>query len=102
MESWIDGTGTISGVSPNGDESTFSLRARPLEIFKMRTHLGMCLSLDEAIFFSVFANAADINKQVLSALDTKGNVVARALLALTDKGGILIFHAYSHDKQLEF
>src|SRR5215218_11021869 len=58
--------------------------------------------------FSVFANAADVNKRVLYARDAPtpgdhtGKVVGRCLLALTAKGELLVFEPYCHDGDLGF
>jgi len=46
-------------------ELELALSGDPLEVFAMGTHFGTCLSPGSMSFFSVVANAADINKRVL-------------------------------------
>lgn len=41
-------------------------------------------------------------KPGLYGRNSEGNVMARALLAITDEGGILTFHPYSHSKEIGF
>ncbi len=93
---WTDGIGETT-VRHKGQRITLQLEDDPLEIFHMGRHFGTCLSPGSCNFFSVFANAADINKRVLYARDAQGRVLGRRLLCLTAKGAILAFHCYSHD-----
>ncbi len=81
---------------------TFTLERDPLEVFRMGGHFKTCLSPGAFNYFSVFANAGDVNKQVLYGRREDGTVIARCLLALSDEGGIVTFHPYSHDKGLKF
>ncbi|MFQ5570252.1 MAG: hypothetical protein ACE5G0_11295 [Rhodothermales bacterium] len=74
----------------------------PLEIFQMGEHFKTCLSPGSVNFFSVFANAADVNKRVVYARDEQGRVVGRCLLALSESGGVLTFEPYCHDRSLGF
>ena len=98
---WIDAE--IALVHTVDDESfTFSLERDPLEVFAMGSHFDTCLSPGAFNYFSVFANAADINKQVLYGRNERGIVVARCLLALTETGGIVTFHPYCHRSNLSF
>lgn len=54
------------------------------------------------LFFSVFSNAADVNKKVLFARDEQSSVAGRCLFALSDTGGILTFQPYWYNRSLEF
>jgi hypothetical protein len=68
----------------------------------MGGHFKTCLSPGQFNFFSVFANAADINKHVVYARDEQGQVLGRCLLAVSDQGGLLVFEPYCHDPALGF
>ncbi len=98
---WVDGIGSLAWRTGR-HAMTLSLESDPLEIFHMGRHFGTCLSPGHCNFFSVFANAADINKRVLYARDGRGTVVGRRLLCLTDAGMLLAFHAYCHDARAGF
>ncbi len=74
----------------------------PLDVFRMGGHFQTCLSPGNMNFFSVFANAADINKRVLYAYDDDGKVVGRQLLCLSDSGEIVAYHSYSHNSEWSF
>jgi hypothetical protein len=102
MDVWMKGVGVMEMEGPKGQKVRLQLEDNPLEIFFMGAHFKTCLSPGDFNFFSVFANAADINKRVLYARDTKGKVVGRCLLALTDEGGIVTFYPYTHDEKLKF
>lgn len=93
---WLDGIGTIE-VGRGEGRMRLALEDDPLEVFHMGRHFGTCLSPGHCNFFSVFANAADVNKRVLYARDARGTVVGRRLFCLTQEGALLAFHAYCHD-----
>ena len=97
---WIDGVGTVTLEAPR--RLHLALEDDPLEIFRMGAHFQTCLSPGAMNFYSVFANAADINKRVLYARDGDSKVVGRCLLALTATGGLVRFDAYCHDGSLGF
>lgn len=94
---WIGGVGTVAH-----GRLRLALEDDPLEIFRMGAHFQTCLSPGAMNYYSVFANAADINKRVLYARDDAGKVVGRCLLALTATGGLVRFDAYCHDGSLGF
>jgi len=89
-----------------GGRSLFlALEDDPLEIFRMGGHFQTCLSPGAFNYYSVFANAADINKRVLYARDAPGaagRIVGRCLLAITAHGELLTFGPYCHDGNLDF
>ncbi len=101
MAPWLDKAPVVCRGADE-DKIRFTLERDPLEVFAMGRHFKTCLSPGSFNYFSVFANAADVNKQVFYGRRKDGTVVARCLLALTGKGGIVTFHAYCHDKSLEF
>jgi len=101
MTPWLDGTKTLN-FNLDKTPCQLSFENDPLEIFLMGKHFNTCLSPNEFNYFSVFVNAADINKRVLYARSNGGRVIARMLLGLSDQGGLIGFHAYSHLLPSEF
>lgn len=99
---WIDGIGTMELRTADGRAVALQLEDDPLQIFNMGTHFDTCLSPDDYNFFSVFSNAADINKRVLYSRDASAKVVGRRLLALSDEGRIVTYRPYSHVKGDDF
>ena len=81
----------INGIEPityKDDERgvvTVSLEDDPIHVMHMGTPFQTCLSPDDFNFFSAISNAADINKRVIFARDSKKQVVGRCLLALSDE-----------------
>ena len=102
LEPWLNPQQPVPKTAVNGTTLHLAFEHDPLEIFHMGGHFNTCLSPGDFNFFSVFANAADINKHVVYARNEQGQVVGRCLLALTDQGGVLAFEPYCHDKSLGF
>jgi len=97
MKPWLDGIGTREEELAKGQRVLLRLEDDPFEVFRMGAYFNTCLSPGDCNFFSVVANAADINKRVLYARTVNGVVAGRCLLALTREGTILMFHVYAHD-----
>ncbi len=87
---WLDDTPRTIG------DLTLELTGDPIEVFAMGAHFGTCLSPGSGNFFSVVANAADVNKRVIYA-KRDGRVIGRCLIALTDTFAILVFNVYAHE-----
>ncbi len=102
IEQWLTPPAARTVTGENGRQVTLRINDDPLAIFQMGSHFNTCLSIGSFNYFSVFANAADINKRVLFAYDDAERVVGRCLIALTDLGGLLTFHPYCHDSKLGF
>ncbi|MBL8715886.1 MAG: hypothetical protein JNL79_07810 [Myxococcales bacterium] len=96
LRPWIEGVGAVEIEGPEGRPMWLSLEDDPLEIFLMGERFHTCLSLGACNYFSVFANAADVDKRVVYARDGQGVAHARCLLVLDDEGRLLTFHAYAH------
>ncbi len=97
---WLDDTVHVF-KDQAGEPFTLAMTDDPIEVFAMGAHFETCLSPDGGNFFSVVANAADVNKRVIYA-KRDGRVIGRCLIALTDGFAILIFHVYCHENiQLE-
>ena len=98
---WLNPPPPRTWTGSNGRDVVLTFEDDPLEIFQMGWHFSTCLSPGDFNFFSVFSNAADINKHVVYARDERGRVVGRCLLALTEDGNLLTFEPYCHDSDLE-
>lgn len=93
LEPWLEAT--PRRVEDKNGTIELWLSDDPIEVFAMGAHFQTCLSPGGINFFSVVANAADLNKRVLYA--RRGDrVLARCLLAITDTGSLLTFHPYCH------
>jgi len=102
LRPWLDGVGAVPVEGPAGAPLWLSLEEDPLEIFLMGERFHTCLSLGACNYFSVFANAADVDKRVVYARDEKGVAHARCLLVLDEEGRLLTFHAYAHHDAAAF
>ncbi len=99
---WIDSRQTVWVEDAQGANIQLALERDPLEILQMGGHFRTCLAPGSFNFFSAFANACDLNKQVLYGRDASGVVVARMLLALTAEGGLLCFHPFARADEIGF
>lgn len=70
------------------------LEKDPLEILKMGTYVGSCLSLGGSYAYSAVAVLLDLNKQVLYARDQNNRVLGRQLVALSEKDELVCFDIY--------
>ena len=102
LEPWMNPAAPRDMPTANGKTYSVGISMDPLDILLMGEHFKSCLSLHGGNFFSTITNAVDINKRVLYAREPGGTVAGRCLLALTDEGTILTFHAYCHDAKAEF
>ena len=96
---WLDSTPRMVKTAA-GKYISLALSDDPIEVFAMGAHFDTCLAPSGGNFFSVVANAADINKRVLYAR-RDGRVIGRCLFAITDALAMLAFHAYCHE-QIDF
>ncbi len=69
----------------------------PLEVLKMGTYVGSCLSLGGAFSESAAAVLLDINKQVIYARDSEDRVIGRQLVAISEKDELVCFEVYPHN-----
>jgi hypothetical protein len=97
---WLDDR-ACTVTAKDGKPISLGLAADPLDVFAMGWHFDTCLSPRGGNFFSVVANAADINKRVLYAR-RDGKVVGRCLFALTDGLALIVFQQYCHDGAIDF
>jgi len=102
MELWLNGINPLSYQATSGETITIHIENDPLELLKMGNHFHTCLSPGNFNYFSVFANIIDVNKQVIYARNTAGQVMGRTLIAMTQVGGVKTFYQYSHHKDHDF
>ena len=102
MDIWIKGIAAQTYQAQNADAITLSIAKDPLEILNMGAYFKTCLSPTSFNYFSVFANIADINKQLIYAKNAKGKVVGRVLIGITEIGGLMTYHLYFHNAQQGF
>ncbi|MEZ6021256.1 MAG: hypothetical protein R3F17_14540, partial [Planctomycetota bacterium] len=65
-----------------------------LRVLRLGTAVGSCLGLGGGLTYSAAAVALDINKQVVFATDTRGKVLARQILALSEDGVLHCHEVY--------
>ncbi|MDH5749411.1 MAG: hypothetical protein OEY85_08870 [Rhodospirillales bacterium] len=70
------------------------LESDPLEILKMGTYVGSCLSLGGHYAYSAVAVLLDLNKQVLYARNAEGKVIGRQLIAISKNDRLVCFSVY--------
>lgn len=80
--------------SDDGQQVVIRLEQDPLEVLQMGTYVGSCLGLGGGLTYSAAAALLDINKQVLYARNEQGAVIARQLLAISDKDELVPFAVY--------
>lgn len=73
---------------------TIAVETNPLEVLRLGTYVGSCLSLGGAFDYSAAAVALDVNKLVVYARNRRGSVVARQLLAVSDDERLVRFEIY--------
>lgn len=66
----------------------------PLEILKLGTYVGSCLSIGGLCADSAVAALLDANKRVLYARDSRGQVLARQLIAISNDDQLVCFEVY--------
>ena len=99
---WLEPNPPEKHVFPSGQVLMLGFETEPWEVLKMGAPFKTCLSPWDFNYFSTIANAVDINKHVLYGRNTKGMIVARCLITLSDGGELLAFHPYAHEKDIGF
>ena len=74
----------------------------PIKVLQMGNLVGgSCLATKAGNSWSTIANACDINKKVLYAVDDEGNMLGRKLIAMTNTGEIVQFRTYNNFQNLD-
>ncbi len=99
---WVEPPSPQTVRGPGGQTLEISFARDPLEVFRMGEYFKTCLGFEGCNFYSTVTNFVDVNKHVLFAKNAKGTVIGRCLLALTERGWLQTFQAYSHDAAIEW
>jgi len=73
---------------------TVAVETNPLEVLRLGTYVGSCLSLGGAYDYSAAAVALDVNKLVVYLRNRRGSVLARQLLAVSEQDELVRFDVY--------
>ncbi|WP_143177738.1 hypothetical protein [Cystobacter ferrugineus] len=92
-ETWLTGPVLCREV-PGWGRVTLALERDALEVLRMGTYVGSCFGLNGMYAESAAAVALDVNKRVLYARDSRGSVLARQLLAISDDDTLVPFSVY--------
>lgn len=71
------------------------LETDPLKVLEMGNYFDTCLSFGDFNSFSTVANATDLNKRVLYAIDQRDNVIGRKLIAINTDFELVGFRTYT-------
>lgn len=82
-----------NGISFDGPVR-IAVEQDPLEILKLGTYVGTCLGIGGACTYSAAAVLLDANHQVLYARDSRGRVIARQIVAISDEERLVCFSVY--------
>ncbi len=78
----------------NGQDVSISVSTDPYRTFQMGALFNTCLSFGECNEMSLLANAYDANKQVVYMSDMSGKILARQLVAVSDRFELLGYYCY--------
>ncbi|MET0402765.1 MAG: hypothetical protein ABW123_10195 [Cystobacter sp.] len=92
-ELWLTGP-VLHREVPGWGRVTLALERDVLEVLRMGTYVGSCFGLNGIRAESAAAVALDVNKRVLYARDSRGSVLARQLLAVSDDDMLVPFSIY--------
>lgn len=81
-----------------GAPITLKLEEDPLEVLQLGTRVDSCLALGGMLEDSAAACVLDVNKRVVYARDASGRIVARQLLALSEKLRLVCYEVYPLDR----
>lgn len=87
--------------STKGAETVLDFERRGLEVLRMGSLVGSCLSVGGENCDSVVSLLLDANKQVVVARDAKGHFLARQNLAVTAEGRLACFEVYPNEAPKE-
>ncbi len=97
---WQAGVVLDAGTAA-GSAVTLAVEQDPLEALKLGTYVGSCLGLGGSFAYSAAAVVLDINKQVVYARDTRGAVVGRQLVAISEDERLVCYEVYPLNAQKE-
>lgn len=89
-----DGGLRLTVTFDSGDALRIGMERDPIEVLRMGTRVGSCLSAGGCNAHSAVCVMADANKRLLVARDDAGRFVARQLVALADDDALVCFPVY--------
>lgn len=89
------------GDGDGAREVRLDIERDPLEVLRMGTYVGTCLGLGGSQAYSAAAVVLDINKCVVYCRDASGTVLARQLLAISEREQLYCFAVYPDSTQDE-
>jgi hypothetical protein len=92
-ERWMTGPVSRREV-PGMGQVTLALEQDALEALRLGTLVGSCLGLNAVCDYSAAGVVLDVNKRVLYARDSRGQVLARQLLAISADDQLVPFSVY--------
>ena len=90
---WLSGI-SLTAETPSHGAVHIKLETDPLEALRLGTYVGSCLSVGGLCDYSAAAVVLDVNKQVFYAVNPKGTVLARQLVAISDADTLVSFNVY--------
>jgi hypothetical protein len=90
---WLSGISLTAEIPPHGSVQ-IRLETEPLEALRLGTYVGSCLSVGGLCDYSAATVVLDVNKQVLYAVDSKGTILARQLVAISEADELVTFYVY--------
>ncbi len=94
---WLAGLETRGEIAGTGDVR-IAVETDPLEALKLGTYVGSCLGRGGNLEYSAAAVVLDVNKLVVYARDSRGSVVGRQLIALSESEELVCFRVYGAAK----
>jgi hypothetical protein len=92
-ELWIRGVERTAELPPSG-RVRLAIETDPLEVLRLGTEVGSCLSVGGVCEDSAVDVMADINKQVVFARRLDGSFVARQVVAIGEDDRLVFFPVY--------
>ncbi|MCP3142668.1 hypothetical protein [Pyxidicoccus xibeiensis] len=90
---WLTGL-VLRREVPGVGQVTLALEQDALEALRLGTLVGSCLGLNGSCDYSAASVVLDVNKRVLYARDSRGQVLARQLLAISKDDTLVPFNVY--------
>ena len=100
IEAWLEGIVVEDHVEGVG-LVRLAIEHDPLEVLKMGDYAHSCLALGGLFETDPAGIVLDVNKRVAYARDADGRVVARQLLAISERDELVCYSVYAADKGLE-
>ncbi len=95
VSAWLmENSTTYCAPFAQGGKVRLYMEQDPLRVLRMGHYFNTCLRFGGVNSFSVVTNAVDLNKRVIYACDTRGNVIARKLVCISNENKLLGYNLY--------